>query len=63
MRADQVKIVRVPDMHKVDHRFLTSASITKLRDKAAKAIVEYNDTSPELRRLRGFLRRSRRMTG
>lgn len=26
MRADQVKIVRVPDMHKVDHRFLTSAS-------------------------------------
>ena len=42
MRADTSKIVRVPDMHKVDHRFLTSASITKLRDKAAKAIAEYN---------------------
>ena len=42
MRADTSKIVRVPDMHKVDPRFLTSASITKLRDKAAKAIAEYN---------------------
>ncbi len=42
MSKEQVAVIAVPDMHKVDHRYLTSVTIMRLRDKAAVAIAEYN---------------------
>ena len=43
MSKEQVAVIAVPDMHKVDHRYLTSVTIMRLRDKAAVAIADLSD--------------------
>ena len=54
MSKEQVAVIAVPDMHKVDHRYLTSVTIMRLRDKAAVAIADLTSRDLVRKKLRKF---------